>query len=151
MAFLVGILFLASIFGYIFSYAMGEKIREFILKSNDKYWFKKKHLDYTKEFFRKYGNKTIVIGRFVPIVRSFGPTLAGAVRMDFKKFMKFVFIGGFLWTGGITSVGFYLGKIIPNAEKLLTPIVISIIFVSLIPTFGEQVITKIKKLKQKSS
>ena len=151
MALLVGVLYLASIFGYIFSYVMGKKIREFILRSNDRYWFKKKHLDYTEEFYKKYGNKTIIIGRFVPIVRSFAPTLAGAVNMDFKKFIKNVLIGGFLWTGGITCIGFYLGRIIPNAEKLLTPIVIAIIFVSLIPTFAEPVINKTKKFFKKFS
>lgn len=142
---LVGILFLASVFGYIFSYSMGKWLREFILKSNDKYWFKKKHLDYTEEFYKKYGTKTLIIGRFVPIVRSFSPTLAGAVDMDYRKFIKYVLVGGFLWIGGMTSIGFHLGKIIPNAEKLLTPIVLLIIFVSLIPAFAEHVIQKIKK------
>ncbi|MEI6280916.1 MAG: DedA family protein [bacterium] len=151
LALLVGILFFASVLGYIFSYAMGEKLRTFILQSNDKYWFKKKHLDYTEEFYKKYGNKTLVIGRFVPIVRSFSPTLAGAVKMDYNKFLKFNLIGGFLWTGGMTTVGFYLGKIIPNAEKLLTPIVLSIIFVSLIPTFAEHLINKIKKTLAKKN
>jgi membrane-associated protein len=145
MALLVPTLFFASVLGYMFSYAMGEKLRNFILKSNNKYWFKIKHLEYTEKFYEKYGTKTIVIGRFVPIVRSFSPTLAGAVKMDYKKFIKFVFIGGFLWTGGLTSVGFYLGNIIPNVEKLLTPIVLAIIFVSLIPAFAEHIIFWIKK------
>ena len=149
MALLVPILFLASIFGYMFSYKMGKKLRGFILRSNDKYWFKKKHLDYTEKFYEKYGTKTIVIGRFIPIVRSFSPTLAGAVDMDYKKFIKFVLIGGFFWTAGLTSVGFYLGQVIPNAEKFLTPIVLSIIFVSLIPTFAEYITIRIKKVLDK--
>lgn len=150
MVLLIGILFLASVLGYIFSYNMGKWLREFILKSNDKYWFKKKHLDYTEEFYKKYGTKTLIIGRFVPIVRSFSPTLAGAVNMNYRKFIKYVLIGGFLWVGGITSIGFYLGRIIPNAERLLTPIVLSIIFVSLIPTFAEHVLQRIKKSKKSS-
>ena len=148
MALLVAVLFLASIFGYVFSYVMGKKLREFILRSNDKYWFKKKHLEYTEEFYRKYGIKTVVIGRFVPIVRSFSPTLAGAVDMDFKVFLKYVFVGGFLWTGGLTCIGFYLGRIIPGAENLLTPIILSIIFVSLIPTFADPLIKKVKSWKK---
>src|SRR3989339_587267 len=141
---LVLTLFLASVVGYIFSYAMGKKLREFIYRSNDKYWFKKKHIEYTEEFYKKYGTRTIVIGRFVPIVRSFSPTLAGAVDMDYKTFFKFVLIGGFLWTGGLTSIGFYLGRAIPHAEKFLTPIVLAIIFVSLIPAFGEYVFVRVK-------
>lgn len=149
---LVIVLFIASVVGYIFSYRMGERVRVFILNSNDKYWFKKKHLDYTEEFYKKYGIKTLVIGRFVPIVRSFSPTLAGAVDMNYKTFMKFVVLGGFLWIGGMTSVGFYLGRIIPNAESLLTPIVLSIVFVSLIPTFAEHLIKLIKdRLNKKSN
>jgi membrane-associated protein len=147
---LVGVLFLASICGYIFSYAMGKKLRDFILKSNDKYWFKKKHIEYTENFYKKYGAKTLILGRFVPIVRSFSPTLAGAVDMNYRKFIKYVFIGGFLWTGGVTCIGFYLGRIIPNAENLLTPIVILVIFVSLIPTFAEQVITKVKNINKQN-
>ena len=146
MTLLVAVLFSASVIGYIFSYAMGKKLREFILKSNDKYWFKKKHIEYTEEFYGKYGTKAIVLGRFVPIVRSFSPTLAGAVDMDYKKFIKFVLIGGFLWTGGLTSIGFYLGEVIPNAERFLTPIVLIIIFVSLLPTFAEYFIVRIKKI-----
>ncbi len=133
MALLVGILFIASVLGYIFSYTMGKRLRRFILNSNDKYWFKKRHLEYTEKFFHKYGSKTVILGRFIPIVRSFSPTLAGAVDMNHKIFFRNVLIGGFLWTGGVTSIGFYLGKIIPHADKLLTPIILSIIFISLLP------------------
>lgn len=135
MGLLVGILFIASVLGYFFSYKMGKRLRMFILNSNDKYWFKKRHLEYTEKFFHRYGAKTIILGRFIPIIRSFSPTLAGAVDMNHKQFIKYVLIGGFLWIGGMTSVGFYLGRIIPNAEKLLTPIILSIIFISLLPTF----------------
>ncbi|MEK7219093.1 MAG: DedA family protein [Patescibacteria group bacterium] len=144
---LVGILFIASVLGYIFSYSMGKKIRNFILNSNDKYWFKKRHLEYTEKFYKKYGNKTLVLGRFIPIVRSFSPTLAGAVEMDHKQFIKYVLIGGFLWIGGIISIGFYLGRIIPNAEKLLTPIILSIIFISLLPTILGYFVKRTKNTK----
>lgn len=146
MALLVAVLFLASVCGYIVSYLLGEKIRDFILRSNDKYWFKKKHIDYTTEFYEKYGSKTLVIGRFVPIVRSFSPMFAGTVDMKFKKFIPYVLIGGFLWTGGLTSVGFYLGRIIPHAEKLLNLIIFSIIFVSFLPVIVEY-INKVRKSK----
>lgn len=151
MVLLVSTLFVASVIGYIFSYSLGEKLRNFILRSNDKYWFKKKHIEYTENFYKKYGIKTLVIGRFVPIVRSFSPTLAGAVDMDYKTFIKYVVLGGFLWTGGVTSVGYYLGQVIPNAEKLLTPIVFGIIFVSLIPAFAEHIIVWVKKYSNRKN
>jgi membrane-associated protein len=146
MILLVFVLFSASVAGYVVSYLLGEKIRDFILKSDDRYWFKKKHIDYTEQFYQKYGSRTLVIGRFVPIVRSFSPMLAGTVDMKFKKFIPYVLIGGFLWTGGLTSIGFYLGRIIPGAENLLTPIIFCIILVSLLPV----IIEYINKLRKKN-
>lgn len=147
MALLVGVFFFASILGYIFSYVVGEKLRDFILRSNDKYWFKKKHLEYTEGFYEKHGAQALIIGRFVPVARSFMPTLAGAADMDYKKFIKDTLVGGFLWTGGVTSLGFYLGQTIPHADKYLTPIVIVIIFVSLLPTFIGHLISRLRGKK----
>lgn len=137
LPFLIAVLFTASVLGYMFSYKMGKKLGDFIERSNDKYWFKKKHLDYTEEFYKKYGTGTVILGRFIPIVRSFNPTLAGAVEMEYKKFFKMVLIGGFLWTGGLTTIGYYLGQAIPNADRYITPIVIIIILVSLLPAIYE--------------
>ena len=145
LALLTGTLFVASVLGYMFSYAMGQKFRDLILQSNDKYWFKKKHLDYTQEFYDKYGDKTIIIGRFVPIVRSFSPTLAGAVQMPYRKFIRDTVLGGALWAVGMTCVGFYLGRSIPNADKYLTPIILAIIFVSLLPSIFEYMKHRRKK------
>ena len=145
IVFLAITLFTASILGYMFSYAMGKKIRTIILNSNDKYWFKKSHLEYTEDFYRRYGTKTVVIGRFIPIVRSFSPTLAGAVNMNYNKFFHLSLLGGALWAGGLTVGSYYLGGTIPHAEKFLTPIVIAIIFVSLIPTIVEFIRRKFKK------
>jgi membrane-associated protein len=124
----------ASILGYILSYLMGKKLRDFILKSEDRYWFKKKHLDYTEEFYKKYGLKTLIIGRFIPVVRSFAPTLAGTSDMEYKKFLRYAVAGGIFWIGIILNLGYYLGKNIPGVEKLLTPIILSIIIISFIPT-----------------
>lgn len=134
---LVTTLFIASVLGYIFSYVMGKKIRDFIINSNDRYWFKKKHLDQTAKFYDKYGHKTIIIGRFVPIVRSFAPTLAGSVEMPYGKFIRDVLVGGIIWTGGVTSLGYYIGRSIPSADHYLTPIILCIIFISMLPSAFE--------------
>lgn len=134
---LIPTLFVASVLGYNFSYFMGHRLRDFIIKSNDKYWFKKQHLDYTKAFFDKYGDKTIIIGRFVPIVRSFAPTMAGSVYMHFKKFTFDSVMGGFIWTFGITLLGYFLGRILPGTEKYLEPIIILIVLVSVSPSIYE--------------
>lgn len=145
LALLVFTLFVASVLGYMFSYAMGQKFRDLILESNDRYWFKKKHLDYTKNFYEKYGDKTIIIGRFVPIVRSFSPTLAGSVQMSYRRFIKDTLIGGIIWTGGVTSLGYYLGNTIPGIHDHLTPIIIMIIVVSLMPSVVEYLRVRNKK------
>jgi membrane-associated protein len=136
---LISIFFVGATLGYIFSYVIGEKLRNFILGSNDKYWFKKKHLEYTEAFYAKYGDKTIIIGRFVPIVRSFSATLAGSVEMPYRKFIRDTLIGGIIWTAGVTLVGFYLGKALPGADKYLTPIIFLIVLVSLSPSVIEYI------------
>lgn len=145
MSILLPTLFVASILGYNFSYFMGERLRNFIINSNDRYWFKKKHLDYTQAFFEKYGDKTLIIGRFVPIVRSFSPTMAGAVKMPFKKFSFDSILGGAIWTIGVTSLGFYLGKSIPDIERHIHYVVILIIIVSLFPSIYEYIKSKKNK------
>ncbi|MFZ2523171.1 MAG: VTT domain-containing protein [Minisyncoccia bacterium] len=139
---LIPTLFVASILGYNFSYFMGERLRNFILKSNDKYWFKKKHLEHTQAFFDKYGDKTIIIGRFVPIVRSFSPTLAGAAKMHYKQFTRDSILGGFIWVFGVTLGGYFLGRAIPGLQEYLTPIVTVIILISLSPSIYEYLKSK---------
>ena len=96
-------------------------------------------LDYTHDFFQKYGDKTIIIGRFVPIVRSFAPALAGAAEMNYRRFIRDSFIGAIAWTFGITLTGYYLGKVIPGADKYLTVIIVIIIAFSLSPTVIEYI------------
>lgn len=139
LGFLVLVLYLAGITGYFVSYFFGKRIRDFIMNSGDRYWFKTKHIKYTENFYGKYGAKALIIGRFIPIVRSFSATLAGAVDMNFKSFTKYTVFGGVFWTGGVTSLGFYLGRLIPSAHLYLTPIVLGIIFISFIPTIVEYI------------
>ncbi len=147
MALLIGTLFLGSMLGYLVSYLLGEKLRDVLLKGQDSYWFKRKHLEHTQDFYNKYGAKTIIIGRFVPIVRSFSATLAGAVKMDYYKFIQYTFLGGILWTGGVTYAGFFLGKKIPGAHLYLTPIILGIVFISLLPTVYEYIMAQKEKSK----
>lgn len=141
---LIFVLYFGGVFGYLLSYIFGEKIRDFIIKSEDKYWFKKRHLDYTKQYYDKYGVKTLIIGRFIPVVRSFSATLAGAVKMDYKVFLTYTLLGGLVWSTGVTTSGYYLGKLIPGVHLYLTPIVIGIIFVSFLPTVYEYAVSRKK-------
>ncbi|MEI6843072.1 MAG: VTT domain-containing protein [bacterium] len=130
-------IFIAGFFGYIFSYWLGQKIiKKFFNNPNSKI-FNPKYVEYTREFFAKYGAKTIIIGRFVPIVRSFGPALAGVADVNFKKFIVLDLIGTIIWSVGITSAGFYLGRIMPGAEKYITHYILIIVFLSILPTIIE--------------
>ncbi len=151
LSLLVFTIFIACVLGYLFSYAMGQKFRTIILSGNDSYWFKKKHLEYTQQFFDKYGDKTIIIGRFVPIVRSFAPTLAGAAHMQYRKFVRDCIVGGVFWAAGMTSLGFYLGRSIPSAEKYLSLIILGIIFVSMLPSLYEYIVYKRKNVSKEST
>lgn len=119
----------AGYVGYWFGRVVGNKLFE----KEDSIFFRKKHLEATKDFFEKYGNKTVVLSRFVPIVRTFAPILAGIGKMNFKHFSFWNIIGGILWPGLILSAGFYLGRLIPGVEKYLLPMVMVIVFVSVLP------------------
>ncbi len=142
---LIPILFVAAILGYLFGYGLGKKIGETLFTREDSFWFNKKRLNYAREFFEKYGAKTILLGRFVPVVRTFSATVAGAVGMDYRKFVLFTFIGGALWAIGVTLLGFFLGKIMPDAHLYLTPIILGIVFVSILPGIIEYINNQLKK------
>jgi membrane-associated protein len=101
------------------------------------WWIKPHHIAETHAFYEKYGAKTIIIGRFIPIVRSFSPAVAGAAEMKYGKFIHYTWIGGLIWTAGLTVTGFYLGRTFPSAHIYLTPIIVTIIIVSLLPAFWE--------------
>jgi membrane-associated protein len=96
----------------------------------------KKHLVKTQKFYEKHGKKTIVLSRFVPIVRTFAPIVAGIGAMNYRTFMFYNLIGGLVWTVGVTLIGFFLGKSLPpeQVDKYLLPIILGIITVSLIPS-----------------
>ena len=141
---LISVFFLAGVTGYIFSYFIGQKIIRKFFKDEKSKIFNPKYVTYTHQFFEKYGGKTIIIGRFVPIVRSFGPALAGVANLTFKRFLLYTIVGGVVWSTVMTLIGFYLGHILPRADAYLTPIIVTIIFVSVLPTILEYLKNKNK-------
>ena len=119
--------------GYLIGHAVGPRL----FKKQDSVFFKKEYLERTHHFFEKYGGKTIVLARFVPIVRTFAPTVAGAGRMAYRQFLFFNVIGGLLWVLGMTWIGFYLGRLVPNIEKHLHWVIVIVIVVSFYPIVHE--------------
>ena len=128
-----------AILGDSVGYWFGRKIGPKIFTRENSFFFNRKHIDRTKSFYDHYGKKTIILARFVPIVRTFAPILAGVGEMSYKTFLSYNIIGGLVWTLGMTFGGFTLGRLLPNAEKYLTLIIIAIILTSFIPAIVEVV------------
>lgn len=125
----------AAIIGNMFGYWFGRKAGEALYRREDSLLFKKKHLITTKSFYEKHGGKTLILGRFLPIIRTFAPILAGVIKVDFKLFMLYNVIGAAAWIGSLASIAFYLGTRFPQIENYLGYIVIGLIIITAIPVF----------------
>lgn len=129
--------FIAAVIGDNIGYFFGRKVGPMIFNKEDSLFFHKKHINRAQDFYNKYGKKTIFLARFIPIIRTFVPIVAGVAGMEYKTFFRFNVIGGFVWTWGMLGTGYILGNIIPNTEKYLSLIIIVIIIVSFIPAVYE--------------
>ncbi len=127
------LLIIAAISGNIINYQVGRWIGPKAFET-DKWFLKKKNLDRTQEFFEKYGMQAIVFSRFMPIIRTFAPFVAGVGKMNYKKFSLFNVLGGFLWVVLFLFAGYLFGNV-PAVKNNFTIVILAIIFVSLIPVF----------------
>lgn len=125
--------FIFAVLGDSIGYYIGAKLGPKIFIKENSLFFRKKYLEKAQEFYDKHGGKTIILARFVPVIRAFAPVVAGAGKMNYKKFVTFNLIGGVLWAIGVTSAGYYLGSLIPDVDKYLLPIVGLIIIASVLP------------------
>lgn len=100
----------AAIVGNLVGYWFGKKSGPLLFKKKDSWIFKRKHLETARAFYEKRGGVAIILARFLPVVRTFAPIIAGMVGMDFKKFLTYNVIGAFTWIGGLTSIGYMLGE-----------------------------------------
>lgn len=113
IATLLGCMFAAAVLGSLLGYIFGKYFGNNLENRKDSFFFKKKHLDTTRNYFVRYGSRTLVISRFLPIVRTFAPILAGLVRMNFRDFITYNILGGALWIGGLTGGGYLFGERFP--------------------------------------
>lgn len=131
------IIFIAAVIGDNVGYTIGSRAGPRLFKKPDARLFKQEYVTRAKDFYDKHGGKTIILARFIPIVRTFVPFVAGASRMERKRFFGFNFIGGFLWAAGVTYAGFFLGhwfeSIGIEIDQILLPLVFIIIFISILP------------------
>ncbi|MFA6340856.1 MAG: VTT domain-containing protein [Candidatus Paceibacterota bacterium] len=125
--------FVCAVLGDNTGYWFGKKVGPKIFNKEDSVFFHKDHVKKAQDFYDKYGNKTIILARFVPVVRTFAPIVAGVGNMKYRNFLTYNIIGGFLWSFLLILSGYYLGTIIPGADKYLLPIVLVIIVLSVLP------------------
>jgi membrane-associated protein len=129
---LVALLIVAAVLGDSVNYSIGRYIGPKVFDKPDSRWFRQEHLRRTQAFYDRYGGVTIIIGRFVPIIRTFAPFLAGVAGMSYRKFLTFNVIGGVAWISSLVYAGYLFGNI-PWVKKNLSLIVVAIVIVSLIP------------------
>ena len=129
---LVVVLVVAAILGDTVNYSVGHYIGPKVFERPDSRWFRKRHLQQTQAFYDKYGGVTIIIGRFVPIIRTFAPFLAGVAGMSYRRFLAFNVIGAVGWITSLVYAGYLFGNI-PWVKQNLSLIVIAIVVVSVLP------------------
>ena len=130
---LVALVVIAAILGDSVGYWFGANVGTNLFKRKDSRFFKQEYVTRMKRFFEHYGARAIVLARFVPIVRTLAPVLAGVGNMRYGRFVKFNALGGFFWGSGMTLLGFFLGSVIPNSEHYVLPISLIIIILSFLP------------------
>lgn len=134
---LVAVLFIAAVVGDSVGYSFGRKFGPAIFKRPDSLLFKQENIRKAQHFYEKHGGKTIIIARFIPIVRTFAPVVAGIGQMEYKRFLGFNLIGGFLWAAGVTYLGYFVGVQFKKAgieiDTVLLPIILAIILLSVLP------------------
>jgi membrane-associated protein len=132
---LAGLLMIAAVAGDTVNYWIGHKLGDRVYTGNIK-WVKKEYIDRTQTFFAKHGGKTILLARFVPIIRTFAPFVAGIGRMPYTYFLSYNVIGGITWVALFTFVGYFFGNI-PFIKENLYLVILAIILISLLPAVIE--------------
>lgn len=127
--------FLAAVIGDSVGYTFGRRVGPRLFQREDSLLFSKDNVVKAQEFYEKHGGKAIVLARFVPVIRTFAPIVAGVGNMKYSRFVMFNLIGGFVWAVGVTIAGYFLADVIgpDNIDKYLLPIIILIVLVSIAP------------------
>ena len=131
---LVVVSVLAAISGDGVGYAIGHRIGPRLFTREDSFLFHRDHLVRARTFFERHGPKTIVLARFMPIIRTFVPMLAGVGEMRYATFLMYNIVGAGLWAAGLPLAGHWLGRVIPDVDRYLLPIILGIVVLSVAPT-----------------
>ena len=130
------LLMCAALLGDNVNYCIGRTVGEKLFRNEQSKIFKKHYLDKTHAFYEKYGAKTIIIARFLPVIRTFSPFAAGMAKMTYRKFLSFSFLAALLWVGLISYISYWFGNI-PVVQQHFSLVILAIIIISLLPPFIE--------------
>ena len=155
VAVLLSSLFVAAVVGDAVGYYTGAKMGPRLFRRQKSLLFRPSHLQRAHDFYEKYGGKTIIIARFVPIVRTFAPIVAGAAQMPYRKFIVFNVVGGFLWVFSMVLTGYFLGSLLRdklgiNLDEHIEWVVIIVVFLSLTPPIYEYLNSRVARKKSVS-
>lgn len=128
---------IAAIAGDSIGYWFGTYIGPRIFTREESFFFNRRHVERARVFYEKHGPKALVIARFLPVIRTFIPILAGVGHMEYRKFFFYNALGGILWGTTFVLLGYFLGRTIPNIEHYIVPIIIVVVILSLLPTIIE--------------
>jgi membrane-associated protein len=137
LAALLGLVSLCAFVGDQLGYLIGHHAGEALYRRDDSFLFKKKHLQRAHDFYEKYGGKTVILARYVPIVRTFAPAVAGAAAMRYRRYVSYSIIGGPLWVGSMVLTGYFLGSAVPDVNQNIHLVIIAVVFVSFLPAIFE--------------
>lgn len=126
--------FIAAVAGDTVGYIFGQRVGKRLFHKKDSLLFHKDNLEKAQKFYHVHGKKTIILARFIPIIRTFAPIVAGIGDMHYPTFLAYNVIGGVLWAIGVTVAGYFLGSLIPDVDKYLLPIILLIIIASVGPS-----------------
>ncbi len=135
---------IAAILGNITGYYFGRRIGPKLFTREDSFIFKKRYVLITQAFYERHGGKALIIGRFLPIIRTFAPILSGVIELKFKSFLFFSVVGSVLWTSAMTLSAYYLARAIPGLENHIGLVVLVLIVLTAIPV----IMTYIKEMKR---
>lgn len=133
---LLVVVIVCAILGDNVGYSIGHSTGKKLLKKKDSILFQKEHIERAERFYEKHGGKTIILARFVPMVRTFAPVVAGMGNMSRQRFLAFNIIGGVLWGGGVTLFGYFLGNRMPWIQEYIDIVLIGIIAISLLASMA---------------
>lgn len=131
--FLIILIILAAVTGNMLGYSFGKRVGPLLFKRKSGFFFRQEQLTAAHDFYIKHGKKTIILSRFLPVVRTFAPIIAGIVKLDYHKFFLFSLAGAFLWVCTLVLTGYFMGKYVPGTKNYLEYIVIFLIVITSIP------------------